>query len=545
MFSDPVAGERFFGRVEALDLLTKRTNALKEGYRQNIAIVGPQLIGKSSLVLHFFFNRCPANILPIYIELSNRAFEHFTRKFTGSLLYQYLKSKNLDVALEIELLKKHAQPFIPKTVKVIQAIEIDIENRQVDHSFEKLLSLTEILKNETGLICAVILDEFQLLDTFKLKKPFSVFAREIMTQKDTMYVLISSQVNYAQKILAEEISLLFGNFEVIKLGAFDYDTSCKFIEKRLGNLCLPETLRDFLISFSEGHPFYLDILSNKLAEKSEQQKRIEICSLLIGQTLDSVIYDSQGILNQYFLSLLASSLNGYEHSDFISILLSMTKKESCLEDIAEAAQRSPQIIAKQINLLVEKDLINKVGVFFKLQDKIFKFWLKEVYQRKNLSIAVEPIAEKERFFNEIENKIHAFSREAKKPLQERVIALLQSCANETIKLQHKSYKFWKFEEVSPWPMKHLEHCIIARYKDGCWAFLVKKGALTETRIQQFCLACKKVQYKVRKKIIVAASQLDLNVKLMALEKNIWIWSLDDINLLFDIYGKEQILGHPQ
>lgn len=545
MFSDPVVGERFFGRAEILDLLAKRTNALKEGYRQNIAIVGPQLIGKSSLALHFFFNFCPDNVVPIYIELSSHSYEHFSRKFTSSLLYQYLKNRKLDVVMETEQLKTYAQPLIPKTIKAIQTIEADIENRRFDHSFEQLLSLTQVFKIETGIVCAVILDEFQLLGAFKIKKPFTVFAREIMLQKDTMYVLISSQVNYAQKILSEEISLLFGNFETVKLGAFDYDTSCRFLERRLGSLRMPEALKDFLISFSEGHPFYLDTLSSKLAERAGQQKRTEICPLLLSQTLCSVIYDSPGILNQYFLSLLSSTLNGYDYADFVPILLTITQKKASLEEIAGIIKRSPPVISKQINFLMGKDLINKAGVFFKLQDKIFKFWLNAVYQRRNLTIVVEPAAEKERFLNVVENKMQLFIQETKLPLQERVIALLRSCGNETIKMQNKSYKFWKFTEVLPWQTEHLQHCILAKYKDGCWALLVKKGTLSETQIQQFYLVCKKAEYKVRKKIIVTAGKLELNVKLLALEKNIWIWEPADLNLLCELYGKEQILERPQ
>ena len=42
MFSDPVVGEDFFGRQEIVDVLIKRADGLKSGYRQNIAIIGHQ-----------------------------------------------------------------------------------------------------------------------------------------------------------------------------------------------------------------------------------------------------------------------------------------------------------------------------------------------------------------------------------------------------------------------------------------------------------------------------------------------------------------------
>ena len=49
MFSEPVVGEKFFGREEVLELLNKRVLALKDGYRQNVALTGQSLSGKSSV----------------------------------------------------------------------------------------------------------------------------------------------------------------------------------------------------------------------------------------------------------------------------------------------------------------------------------------------------------------------------------------------------------------------------------------------------------------------------------------------------------------
>ena len=56
MLSEPVIGEYFFGRDEALGLLEKRVNALTEGYRQNVALTGQNLAGKSSSSLNPFGN---------------------------------------------------------------------------------------------------------------------------------------------------------------------------------------------------------------------------------------------------------------------------------------------------------------------------------------------------------------------------------------------------------------------------------------------------------------------------------------------------------
>ena len=56
MFIEPVFGKKFFGREEVLGTIQKRVTALKGGYRQNMALTGPMLSGKSSILRHFLNN---------------------------------------------------------------------------------------------------------------------------------------------------------------------------------------------------------------------------------------------------------------------------------------------------------------------------------------------------------------------------------------------------------------------------------------------------------------------------------------------------------
>lgn len=541
MFSDPVVGHKFFGRKKTLDLLTKRVDGLKDGYRQNIAILGPKLIGKSSLILHFFSNFNHPNIIPIYIDLSPNSFNYFIYKFLGALLYHYLKNRNIEINEELELLKASARETIPKTVEAICAIENNMKNSQADQAYQAILGLTNTFKQESGISCIVILDEFHLLNTYKIKKPFSAFAKEIMMQKDTMYIFISSQISLAKKILNYDLSLLFGNFEVITLKPFNYATCCKFLEKRFQNINLPQNHRDFLIAFSEGYPFYLDILSNKVVEKAKECNKLEVCRGLIGQAFNSLIYDSKGILNQYFSSFLSHNLNGADYANFMPILLSVTERGRQMKDISKTTKCQSKVALKQINYLMDKDLLSKTGVFYRIQDKMFRFWLKSVYRRKSLSLTADPVTESNDFSKEIEEGILNFSCESKRKTVERVIDLFRSFGNEIVMLQNKFFKFWHFEEVRPWPKTDLPNCIIARYKKGYWICLVKNELVNEAEIHKLLDYCKKSKYKIGQTIIIAFNGLDLNMRLLALEKKIWIWSLSDLNLVLDLYGKQQII----
>jgi hypothetical protein len=542
MLSDPVTGNKFFGRNSTLELIGKRVNGLKDGYRQNIAIVGPKLIGKSSLILHFFSGFSHHKIIPIYVDLKTNSFNHFIYKFLGTLLYGYLKNKGLESAEDLELLKIRAQKNIPKTVETIQSIQQYIKNLQFDKAYKTLLHVTAILKQESSISSILILDEFHLLRTYNIKDPFLSLAKEIMLQKDTMYIFISSQISYARKILCNELSLLFGNFEVIYLKPFDYITCCKFLEKRFQDIILPSNIRDFLIAFTEGHPFCLDILSNKLREKVKELNKTEVTRNLISQAFNSLLYDSKGIINQYLTNFLSHNLNGADYSNFMPVLLSVSSRARHLNEISKIIKRQPKILARQIGFLLEKDLLAKVGIFYVIPDKIFRFWLRSVYKRKNLSLISDPVIESKNFAKEIEEEILKFSNEAKRKLIERVVELFQSFRNEIVVIQNKSVKLRHFEEISFWPKQELQDCIICRYKDGYWACLIKEEGINETQIQDFFYFCKNAKYKIRKLIIISLKDLDLNARLIALEKKIWIWSLVDLNLILDLFGKQQIVN---
>jgi AAA+ ATPase superfamily predicted ATPase len=87
MLIDPVVGDKFFGRSEVLTLLTKRVDALKGGYRQNVAITGHRLTGKSSLLNHFLLMLKDNDIIPIYIEVMEEPFKQFATKFIGTIFW--------------------------------------------------------------------------------------------------------------------------------------------------------------------------------------------------------------------------------------------------------------------------------------------------------------------------------------------------------------------------------------------------------------------------------------------------------------------------
>ena len=164
MFSDPVVGESFFGRQEILDILLKRAKALKSGYRQNVAIIGHQQLGKTSILRQFLFTLRDPEILSVYVEIKLQSLDYFVDQFIRSLLFQYLvETQMINPTESLEKLVEIAQASIPKTVARIREIAELLKGRRPEEAYTKLFELTSIIRIETGKNCIVILDEFHRL----------------------------------------------------------------------------------------------------------------------------------------------------------------------------------------------------------------------------------------------------------------------------------------------------------------------------------------------------------------------------------------------
>ena len=196
------------------------------------------------------------------------------------------------------------QRIAPSTT--LGVVNVDDDNPGIHRPFahgDQGLRIGRGDHNRTHALGDHLLDEFHLLGSYKIKDPFLCFAKEIMTQKDTMYIVSSSEVASIKKILSEKLALLFGNFEKITLGGFDCETSDAFLKKKLASIKINDELLDFIIAFADGHPFYLDVLSGKINELMGNLRFRMATTPMLSQALEELLFDSRGTLNQFFINL--------------------------------------------------------------------------------------------------------------------------------------------------------------------------------------------------------------------------------------------------
>ena len=545
MFSDPVVGENFFGRQQIVDLLLKRAGALRSGYRQNVAIIGHQQLGKTSILRQFLhLHRDPA-VLAFYVEIKLQGLDHFVDQFIRALLYQYLLQQgDVDPTESLKNLTEKAAVSVPKTAARVHEIAHCLKHRHAEEAYSKLFDLTQVLKDETGKNCIVILDEFHRLGEFGIKNAFSDFGKRIMVQKDTMYILSSSSFSQSRRILAEKLALLFGNFERVYLEALDFETSFQLITQKLAPLAVPDLLSSFITSFTDGHPFILETLVSRIKEIAQARSETELSRLSVAEAFLKLLYESQGVLNQYFMKLLSPWTQPMSRGSHVLILTEIAKGKNRLKDLAAGVNRGQRECASQLQELIEHELIVKTGVFYRFHSKTFKIWLREVYERKELSL-LGTSGKSQGFVNRVLEMIAEEEALMKTDVLDRVLGLMRDFRNDVVELGEKRRSLPRFTEFirasQPGPAKSgSARDVIAKGQGRCWVCKIVEEKATEKEVLE--LVRGSVDKKsAHTKVLMALQGLDENAKLLAKEKRVMALGLSRLNLLMDLYGKSPII----
>ena len=541
MFSEPAVGEKFFGRDEVLEILNKRALALRDGYRQNIALTGQSLSGKSSIILHFLHTIKEEGFIPIYVEVVKEPFSAFANKFIATMLYNALTKKGEEVTIDMASLLEKASQVLPKTYSAIKHINSCVEQEECDQAYSSLLELTSTLRLELGVPCIVILDEFDNLEHLGIRSPFTGFGKVIMVQKDTMYIVSSSRNLAIRKIISEKLSLLFGNFEVIKVANFGIRSSNEFINIRLALFDIDDFLKKFLIAFTNGNPFYLDKMALKIKDIAIERMTSHIDTGIVTEAVLELVYNSSGTIHQYLTSYILELLDTKSKDLYISVLISIANGRNKQSEIAKGLHIKKACASDALQRLAEQGLITRSGTLYTIDDSMLEFWLKNVYQRKK-NLLVDGTFDKQALFREdIRAYVADFERAFSMSTIERVSELFNLFSNELVQLDMKSLRMERFTKVEIKTFADSSPFIAASFRGKFWIAQVYDRDVNENDIVSFIRNVKGLDCKISSKLIISIKGMDENAKLLAKELKISVWDSRTINTLLTLYCKKRII----
>ena len=537
--------DHFCGRKDILTLIRKRVGDLKEGYRQNLAFIGSRHIGKSSILLKFFNDLDDNSIVPVYLNLENRDLHYFVSKATRSLLYQYAKVKGLPLHDTLPLLAGIVRSSIPRTADAALEAASLVEKGKWTEAYQAVLRLPDMLIKESGLSCVFILDEFHQLEDFGVEEPFKALADSITMQKGCLFILTSSYEEQAKKILAERLTLLFGNFEVVTVHPFDLKASQHFIECRMQDVRIGLSLRNFLSDFTGGRPLYLDILLQELINLSAIYKQQEVYAPLVVQSIENLVFSRWGALSRYFELIVDRLCAGRSNRMVMDVLFALANGTHKAKDIVDLLGAKQGQVTQKLTYLVDQDIVEKNGTYFYIKDKLLRYWVKYVFQRRVRAIDMEPGRPHKEFKDEVTRAINEFQATSRKDLPTRVTELVRCFENELLSLHGQLYKLPAFTDVKAVKLRsrggNYFDVLQAQTEEGLWLLVLRKDPVAECDINAVAEEARKMGIRPRRCVIVSLSEIDDGARLRALEERMWIWNEPELNSLMNLYDKPYIV----
>ncbi len=526
-------------RSDILELLQKRVSAFKNKYRQNIAILGHEALGKTSLIFSLLKIIKDSSIIPIYLNIKTKSFEIFARNFIGVLLYQYLNLEKKETEDNLEFLLAKCKETAPKTARaIIQINKLLKDEADYDEIYTLLLDLPQVLYDETKKPVLLIFDEFQNIEGLKLNNPFLELSNKIMVQKNTMYIVISSTIHNALNLLSKKLSLLFGNFEMINVLPFDNNTAARFIDNKLDKIKISCLLKNFLIQFSGGYPFYLGVICEGLKGVC-LEKGIDCATeeeLL--HSLAELMYNDHGVINQYFNQKYHAVLHINHKNLCPQILMAIANGKKKTSQISKYLNKKSSEISKHLTALAQKDIISKRGVFNEINDPLFIYWLRLVMEVQENSFGTDQEESVQRFKSEILSLLKIFSAESEKKVQQRVKELFEMFENDIVELDRKRFMLTHFDQIDVHDNNGA--CLVnARRLKKTWICCIEKNFVDEAKIGYFLAKAKRKD--MIKKILITLDGIDANARLKALDAKIWIWDRNILNELLTLFEKPRLV----
>lgn len=515
----------WFDRGDLLAALSKRVIGFQAGYRQNVALLGPEAVGKTTLLKRLLQeeNKKSSSLIAFYVEVrEEESFAEWASRFTETLLYE-----TRQITEEIPQTAAYA-------ARLLSALA---QEEKEDELYEILWDLPQRLTQETGLPCLVVLDEFHRLGRFSVRNPFQQLGRAIMVQSTTLYLLASSQPSIARKIVREGLNLLFGQFETIEVGPLDPAASLKAIQsvwsKERG---ADPFLAYLLMELAQGYPAYLDPLVRGLENRNNPER-----ALL--DLLEELLLEPNGLLRQRFEARLRLIPVHRSRRTCIQVLAAVAGGFHRVEQIGEALDRSPSQVFRALHLLEQAGLVAKQGVFHRIPDRLFQLWMVTAYPILQGVALTDPNDIRVRFRDAAWSWVLKVKEAIHRPLEDQVKELVRQWGGELVEIEGRRLLLPTSGRIELVPVVAGRGVIVAHPADGSgksWLLIPWAGSFEEAQARQMVQEISALPLKNHRKVLLGAHPVEINARLVLQEARIRLWDLQVLNNLLDLYGLTRI-----
>lgn len=509
-----------------LATLDKRLKAFVNGYCRNVALLGDDS-QEISYLLEIYFSQNKTNEL---VQIHTSGAYLGQREFFKSVVFSVLSSSGSQED-SIDGLINLSEGFLPLTADFIKQC---LKKNKI--TFSDVIEVINKFITESKRRCIFIIEEFPdlaaLFDDF-----YQIFSKFIILQRNCSVILASSEPKTAEKILACEFNLLFGNFERVNLNESSYLDNYVHMRKLLGAVPASAFLLSFLVKISGSNALYYDILSDDLKKNyCGQDEETWLIS-----TLAKSLGSKQTYLFQKFIKKIDYlSIHFKDPTCTIRLLLLLVdgylrKKELISLRLYDSKELN-QCLAK----LVELNYIENLGNIYKVKDALFSFWLGYVF-RFHFGLAVLDHSRRWALSKrKLSQDLSLFKEDFLNDKVKKVLRLFNSFKNDTLRLGKNRYSLPEVErtKVISYPQKSF-HLLVGEGQEIIFVGISEKNT-DGNDISEFIERVSSIKGKKVKKIFISLSELSTEARLVAKNNKLIVWDINECNRLLDVYNRPPV-----
>ncbi len=525
------------------ECLNKRLTDHSHGYRQNIGVLGTSGVGKTYLLQNLYQSISRQRVfLPVYIKADVIDGKQMIEQWLCAVLASPLLEKRLDMPRSFPELLRTTETIIPKTVEAVKSIRRLLRQEKNAAAIRELLALVSVLSQETNKKVVLMIDEFQALEKLPASDVFLLLGKQMMIDKDTLYVVSSSAIDIAREIFLDKLSLLFGNFEILELSPFSYLEMEQYLAAKMPAYNLSFDLKNFIFKMTGGEPFYLDLLRERIERNETCNFPQEISSAILINAFCQELFDSYGRISLLFEKKMVKCSHIIKYRGaYVRAMLALSHGRHKILSIATFIEQTVSETQKILRHLLEDGLIEKCGTFYHIPDVLFRFWLREVFQRRLDSYIPEERILRKHLFDALNEILAFFVKAEASHLGFRVESFLKEFRNDSLEINAKKITCPQFSEVAVNGKWHNDiFSLTGKSSKGRWLFYVCQENLNESEAEKMLVDLKRFR-KIKKRILIALRGVDENARLIVQEAKMQVWDLATLNRLFDLYDQPGII----
>lgn len=528
-------------RLELARHLQRRLEAFRQGFRQNLALIGPPGSGKT-FQLQALIAESPQTLRLIYCPLYRESCRSFLQRFLGAILQaagpRPPAAKTTDSPAPLTELFAQLENRLPRTTQAARSAEQLIARRLYGEAFNRVLDVIPVLAEEVRTPCVLMIDEFLFLEEVGLSHAFHELGKRVMTWPSVLFILSSSSLYRARQILRERLQLLFGQFELLPLEALDATMALLWVQQELRGIRHPAGASHFLVDWLACYPWYLAVWIRRIRERATLGRQVELNEALFLQVGWDLLGAPEGPLAQWCTGRLDGLLQGRLGSKAQDVLVQIALGARTATDISQRTGKAA--LSEVLQFLVEHDLVQRNGMCWVLPDPVLRCWVASLLAAQRADAAVSAAQLRERLGEALRHLWSQWMQTHQLSLASRVAQLLAQFDDATVSLDAKTGRLPRFEQIQPIPPVQapaLGAYLVAEGQGKRWCLTVHERSVDEQAIAQFEAFCRQQQPKPSRKVLVANIPLDEHMRTLAKAANMWVWEAQDLRFLTELYGR--------